>query len=217
MLRLVKGTYFVIAFFVCLLIILKSIEYFSPDFEQGFLIGKSGIFPVYKFFLYGHIVGAPIALLTGILQFLLRKSKLHRTIGLTYIISILLLAAPGGLGMSFYAIGGTISTVNFLLLSILWLLYTTLAFYYAKQKNYVKHRAMMTRSFILTNSAILIRLFSYINHELLLFELELGYIIISWISWLPALLTYEIVQIKKRLTDDIAHTSTEVFDIEVQN
>lgn len=205
--RLVKGIYFVTAFLICLLIILKSIEYFSPNFDQGFLIGKSGIFPFYKIFLYSHILGAPSAFLAGLFQFSFRKSKLHRTIGLVYVASILLLAAPGGLGMSFYAIGGMLNSINFLLMSLLWLLTTSMAFYYAKQKVYEKHRAMMTRSFILTNSAILIRLFSYINHELLLFELELGYIIISWISWLPALLTYELVQIKKRLTNEIAYAS----------
>ena len=208
MLLLAKRIYFVFALLVCLLIILKSIEYFSPNFEEGFLIGKSGIFPIYKLFLYGHIIGAPIALLTGLFQFSYRNSGLHRRIGLIYIFSILFLAGPGGLGMSFYALGGTVNIINFLLLSSLWLLTTYLAFYHAKQKNFEKHRSMMIRSFILTNSAVLIRLFSYINHELLIWELETGYVIISWISWLPALLIYELVQMKKRLTNDIAHTST---------
>jgi uncharacterized membrane protein len=208
MLLLVKRIYFVFALLICILIILKSIEYYSANFEKGFLIGKSGIFPVYKFFLYGHIVGAPIALLSGLFQFSFRKSNFHRSIGLIYIASILLLAGPGGLGMSFYVIGGTINTINFLLMALLWLLTTSLAFYYAKQKSYEKHRSMMTRSFILTNSAILIRLFSYINHEFLIFDLELGYVIISWISWLPALLTYELMQIKNlKPTNDKVHAS----------
>ncbi|MEQ8906814.1 DUF2306 domain-containing protein [Ekhidna sp.] len=202
MLLLVKRIYFVFALFVCLLIIQKSLEYYIPNFEVGFLIGKSSIFPIYKLFLYSHIIGAPIALLTGLFQFSYRKSNLHRRVGLIYVSSILLLAGPGGLGMSFYALGGTLNIINFLLLSTLWLITTFLAFYYAKQKDYEKHRSMMIRSFILTNSAILIRLFSYINHELLIFEIEIGYIIISWISWLPALLTYELVQMKKRLTSD---------------
>jgi hypothetical protein len=93
-------------------------------------------------------------------------------------------------------------------MALLWLLTTSLAFYYAKQKSYEKHRSMMTRSFILTNSAILIRLFSYINHEFLIFDLELGYVIISWISWLPALLTYELMQIKNlKPTNDKVHAS----------
>lgn len=208
MLLLVKRIYFVFALLVCLLIILKSIEYYTPNFEEGFLIGKSGIFPVYKLFLYGHIIGAPIALLAGLFQFSYRNSSQHRKVGLIYVTSILLLAGPGGFGLSFYALGGTVNIINFLLLSFLWLLTTFLAFYHAKQKDFEKHRSMMIRSFILTNSAVLIRLFSYINHELLIWELETSYVIISWISWLPALLTYELVQMKRRLTNDIAHTST---------
>ena len=56
MLRLVKRVYFVFALLICMLIILKSIEYYSPNFEKGFLVGKTGIYPVYKLFLYSHII-----------------------------------------------------------------------------------------------------------------------------------------------------------------
>jgi hypothetical protein len=195
MLRLVRTIYFAFALIICLLIILKSIDYYSPNFEKGFLIGKSTIFSFYKLFLYPHIIGAPIALLAGLFQFSFKNSIHHRRIGLVYIGSILLLAGPGALGMSLFAIGGAINIINFILMSLLWLLTTYLAFYYAKQKEFEKHRSMMIRSFILTNSAILIRIFSYINHEFLVFELELGYVIISWISWLPALLIYEFLEI----------------------
>ncbi|MEL7147749.1 MAG: DUF2306 domain-containing protein [Bacteroidota bacterium] len=198
MLRLVKRGYFVIALVIGLLIFLKSVDYYSPNFEKGFLIGKSEIFPFYKILLYSHIIGAPIALMTGLFQFTFQQSRQHRKMGLLYVISVLFLAGPGGLGMSFFALGGLINTLNFLLLSILWILTTFLAFYYAKRKDYAKHRSMMIRSFILTNSAILIRLFSYINHQLLIFEPETGYTVISWLSWLPTLLIYEILQIKKR-------------------
>ena len=197
-LLLVKRAYYVFALLVGLLIILKSTEYYTPNFEKGFLIGKSAVFPTYQIFLYSHIIGAPVALLTGLFQFSFKNSIIHQKIGLIYVVSILTLAGPGGFGMSFFALGGTASVINFLLLSTLWMLTTVLAFFYARQRSIEKHRTMMVRSFILTNSAVLIRLFSYLNHQFQILDLETGYVVIAWLSWLPGLLIYEVSLMKKR-------------------
>ncbi len=199
MLRLVKGFYLLIALLIGIMIVMKSIDYFTPDFNQGFLMGKSEIFSLYKPFLYAHIIGAPIAFLTGLFQFTFNKSNIHKPVGIVYVASILLMAGPGGLLMSFYALGGIVSIVNFLILSLLWLIFTGLAFYYALEKKFVQHRSMMIRSFILTNSAILIRILSFANHQLEVVGTELSYIIISWVSWLPSLLAYEVWRIWKKL------------------
>lgn len=181
-----------------IMIMVKSFDYFIPDFNRGFLIGKEAIFPYYKIFLYSHIIGSPIALFAGITQFTLTKTKFHQFIGKIYVSSIIFLAAPGALIMSFFSIGGTPSVLNFLLMSILWILFTSMAYKYALLGEIEKHKSMMIRSLILTNSAIFIRLLSYINHHFLLVELELGYIMISWLSWLPVLTAYELKLIKNR-------------------
>jgi hypothetical protein len=49
----------------------------------------------------------------------------------------------------------------------------------------------MTRSFILANSAILLRLFAFISNHYLDADPVNAYIVISWLSWLPGVLIYE--------------------------
>lgn len=199
MLLLVKRFYFLLALIIGLLIVLSSVDYLYPDFAKGFLIGKSEIFSFYRFALYAHIIGAPVALFTGLYQFLFTRSKVHPILGKIYVGTILILAAPSGFFMAFYAIGGAISTFNFILMSVLWFGFTLSAYRHIKKGKVIQHQQFMTRSFILTNSAILIRLFSFINNHYELTDITTGYILISWLSWLPWLLIYECRLIIKKL------------------
>jgi uncharacterized membrane protein len=190
-LRLVKGVYFVIAVIFGLLIIVKSLDYFCPDFSQGFLSDKGLVFYSYKYFLYAHIIASPIAFFVGIFQLAFSRTKAHRVLGWIYVCSIIFFAAPGGFYMAFYAIGGDISTINFTVMAIFWAYFTLKAFLKIKAGDILQHRQFMNRSFILTNSAILIRLFSFVNNHYGLMDVTTGYILISWLSWLPWLLIYE--------------------------
>ncbi len=198
-LQLVKKTYFVIALIFGILIVVKSKDYLFPNFNYGFLVGKKNIFFFYKFFLYAHIIGAPIALFTGLIQFTFKNSKLHPAFGKAYILSVLILAAPSGLIMSFYAKGGFLGILNFLILSILWWIFSYKAYTFIKNGNVKRHKEMMIRSFILANSAVGLRLLGFINHEFQLFNIDYAYLIISWFSWLPAYIFYEILLIKKKI------------------
>lgn len=193
-----KYLYFLLAFLVTVFIMIKSIDYLYPDFTRGFLIGKNAIFPVYRFFLYAHILGAPLAMLMGLYQFSFTRSKIHALIGKIYIISILALAAPGGFYMGFYAIGGWPSIINFTVLAILWWWFTFKAYQLARHRHWERHRRFMIRSFILTNSAILIRLLSFIHNQLQLIDLTTAYILIGWLSWLPGLMFFEFYLASKR-------------------
>jgi hypothetical protein len=56
----------------------------------------------------------------------------------------------------------------------------------------------MTRSFILANSAILLRLFSFFTNSFLSIDPVSAYIIIAWLSWLPWLLIYECVRLGRK-------------------
>jgi len=191
--RLVKLFYFAIAFLIALLIVAKSVDYFSPDFSKGFLIGKENIFSFYKFFLYAHILFSPVALISGLFQFSFQRSNLHRFMGKIYVVSVLGFASPSGLFMSFFSIGGISSVINFFLLSLLWFLFTLKAYQFIKTGNTIEHKKFMIRSFILANSAVLLRLFSYINNHYKLIDVVTGYNIIVWISWLPILLLFELL------------------------
>lgn len=177
------------------MITLKATTFLDPVFAAGFLSDKQAIFNTYKWPLYLHAFSAPLALLLGIIQFSTKPKKLHKWLGKVYVIAILLFAAPSGFYMAFYAIGGWVSSFSFWLLSILWWWFTFKAFQLAKAKNFKAHKRFMTRSFILTNSAITLRILSFINIKFFHFDLESTYILISWLSWLPILLVYEIINL----------------------
>lgn len=193
----VKITYLLLAFLTAVLIIIKSIGYLNPNFTKGFLSDKEKIFFLYRPFLYAHMFFAPIALITGLFQFSFRKSKIHRVVGKIYVTSILGFAAPSALFMAFFAIGGITSVINFILLSILWFWFTLKAFQLIRIGNIDEHKTFMTRSFILTNSAVLLRIFSYFNHHFNFVDVITGYNIIVWISWLPGLLIFEMINRSK--------------------
>lgn len=200
--RGLKFLYVSLGISICALIILKSFDYFDPDFTKGFLLGKEQIFPFYKYFLFAHIIASPIAFLTGMIQFILPKRGSHKYIGYIYISSIVFFGAPSGLGMSFFAIGGLASAINFALMAVFWTYFSVQALLLIRAGNIQQHREFMIRSFILTNSAILIRLFSFINNYYEIADPMTGYIIISWISWLPWLIIYEL-QLRFKTVKDL--------------
>lgn len=189
---LVKNTYFLIAFLISLSIIYLSINYFHPDFSKGYLIGKEAIFPFFKYFLFVHIIAAPIVYISGLIQFIFTKDKGHRLIGKIYIISVLFLAAPSGFLMSFFSIGGVFGILNFCVLSVLWFYVTYKSYKSILLGDFKLHKEFIIRSFVLANSAILLRLFSYFNNNYNLLEITNSYVVIAWLSWLPWLVVYEL-------------------------
>ena len=190
--RLAKGIYLLIAAIIGLLIIVKSTDYITPDFNSGFLVDKQSQFFIYKYFLYAHIIGAPIALFAGAFQILRPYSIYHGKGGKLYFYTVVFLAAPGGFYMAFYAIGGMWSIISFLLLSTLWFVFTIQGLLKVRNGQIQLHKSFMTRSFILANSAILIRLLIFFNHKLDIMPPVEAYVWISWLSWLPALIIYEV-------------------------
>lgn len=195
---LAKYSYFFIAFIICLSIVFLSKNYFTPNFSKGYLIGKQLIFPYFKFALYPHIISAPIIFILGLFQQIKPKSKYHKTIGKFYIILVLFIGAPSGLFMSFFAIGGYFAISNFMILSFLWFYVTFKSYREVIKGDITLHKQFITRSFILTNSAILLRLFSYLNNHYNLLDTINSYVIIAWISWLPWLLIYELYIISRK-------------------
>ncbi len=188
-----KAVYFTIAFIIGCMVVFKSIDYIHPDFSHGFLSDKRDFFDQwYKYFLYLHIVFAPLTIFSGILQFSLnRKTKLHKLTGYIYIFSVAF-AAFSGFFMSFKSLGGIAGDLSFLMLSILWIIFTYKAFALIKKGEIENHKMYMTRSFILANSAILLRLFSFITNTCLNVNPVSAYVVDAWLSWLPWLIIFEV-------------------------
>lgn len=142
-----------------------------------------------------HVFSSLFALLAGFTQFskwLLRnRPKLHRALGYTYVINVLMITGPAGLLMSFYANGGISSRIAFVLLSVLWIAFTGIALYKAVKKQFKAHRIFMIRSYALTLSAVTLRVWKVLFANFTDIPPMDRYRIIAWLGWTLNLLLAE--------------------------
>ncbi len=141
-----------------------------------------------------HISAAPVALLLGAVQFFPRLRGMfptaHVWIGRTYFAAILL-AGVAGLVLAMGATERPMAVLGFVLLSGLWIVFTTRAVRHAIRGEVAAHRRWMTRSFALTFAAVTLR----VEIPLLM---VLGYEnyaqmspVLAWACWVPNLLLAE--------------------------
>lgn len=134
-----------------------------------------------------HVFSSLFALLAGFSQFskklLQKKPALHRAFGYSYVINILMITGPAGLLMSFYANGGISSRIAFVLLSVLWIGCTALAFFKATKKDFVAHRKYMIYSYALTLSAVTLRIWKVLLANFTAIPPMDRYRIIAWLGW----------------------------------
>lgn len=185
-------------FFVLMLQI--TLRYIPLDTQVAFLQIKQTEVEGIKAYLpifYVHVYTAIFALLAGFTQFnnalLAKYKKLHSTIGYLYFISVVFLAAPSGIFIGYYANGGLYAQISFILLGILWLIFTVKAIEFIKNGDIKKHRQFMLRSFALAFSAITLRLWKVILVYLFHPAPMDVYQIIAWLGWIPNLLIVEYI------------------------
>ncbi|MCQ9641306.1 DUF2306 domain-containing protein [Chryseobacterium sp. WG14] len=158
--------------------------------------------PEYLVFFYIHVYTSIFLLFTGFLA-ILRKDfgirNFHRNIGKVYIFLILILAAPSGIYMGFFANGGYLSKISFVILGSLWSVSTYKAYQFAKQKKFKEHKQWMWRSFALTLSAITLRMWKVIIVYLFHPNPMDVYQIIAWLGWIPNILLIEYLITKKQI------------------
>lgn len=144
-----------------------------------------------------HVFSSLLALLAGFTQFskwlLKNKPRLHRAMGYSYVLNILMVTGPAGLLMSFYANGGISSRIAFVLLSVLWIAFTAIALYKAIKKNFKAHRIFMIRSYALTLSAITLRIWKVLLANYTDLPPMDRYRIIAWLGWVLNLLLTECI------------------------
>lgn len=188
--------FIVLAFFLVLMLRI-TIPYFAFEDDIGFLRIKQWIIhnEIWKTAFYIHVITSCVCLAAGFTQFsssfLARLPKVHRAIGWTYIITVLLLSGPSGFIMSLYANGGVLSQLAFTTLSLLWMFFTLKAFLYAKVGNFTDHRKFMIRSYALTLSAITLRAWKFAIALALRPHPMDVYMIVAWLGWVPNLLLAE--------------------------
>ena len=176
-------------FYFFILMFRITIRYIPYNLDVGFLIIKQDYIHIkhwrYAFFI--HVYTSLFVLLAGATQFstyLLQKNKkLHRFFGYVYSINILFITGPAALIMSFYANGGITSKIAFILLSFLWLYFTSVALIKAKNKDYKAHQRFMIRSYALTLSAITLRIWKFLIMNYVEIPPMDVYRIVAWLGW----------------------------------
>lgn len=191
--------------FLTFLMLKITLSYFPISTKVGFLRIKQWVYREYpgaisKFWLtafYIHVITSMFVLIAGFTQFSkkLYKYKIHRKFGKLYVLVVVFLSGPTGLIMGYFANGGIYSQVAFILLSILWILSTFLAFRYAVLRKFEKHRYLMIISYSLTLSALTLRAWKYLFtaiYDLEMKPMEL-YRMVAWLGWVPNLIVALII------------------------
>ena len=176
-------------------IVLRSAFYLHPNFDQGFLLGKAEVWPWYRWGLLAHAVAAPVALLVGLAQWRLPKSRAwHARLGKVYGLSVLAFAVPGALVLLPEALGGLAGQVGFTLLILAWALTTALGW---RRQGYPSHGRWMLRSYLLCCSAVLLRLLGFAAAKAGFPPTQITYAVLVWLSWLPGWLLLELIWWKR--------------------
>lgn len=179
-------------------LIITSYQYTNLIPNFGFLETKQFIAYSlhWRISFYIHVFTSSLLLICGAVQFIpfiIRKyTHIHRISGYIYSIVVLFFSGPSAFIMSYYANGGAAAQCSFLLVSTIWYLSTVYALVAVKQNKYMLHASFMLRSFLLSCSALTLRLYamilSYLHTDIAPRE---KYILIAWLSWVPNLLIAE--------------------------
>lgn len=138
---------------------------------------------------YAHVIFGPVAMVLAPFQFRAelrdRRPRLHRWIGRSYALAILI-AGIGGAAMALGTRAGPVAATGFGILALLWLGTTAQGVRLAIQRRFDLHRRWMLRSAALTFAAVTLRL------ELPLLvaagvPFEQAYAFVAWACWIPNL------------------------------
>ncbi len=185
-------------FFFSLLLIYNTIPYFSFSTDFSFIQERVILFikPAYRISFYVHIFAGMCCIGTALFQFsgyILKKRKaIHIWSGRLYVMVVLLLGAPTGLYMSFFAKGSGAEKGLFMFMALAWFFFTLKGFTAILQKKVLAHKAWMIRSYAMALTAVTFRVY-YIILYLLDVELTKNYEISLWISVVGNLLAAELV------------------------
>lgn len=172
-----------------LFMLVTLLQYTRLDDHTGFLQYKQDWLgdPVWKSAFYIHVFTCFFCLFAGLTQFskevMRRQKKTHRLLGKIYVFNILFINVPAGMILAVNANGGLLSKIAFSLLGILWCYFTSMAWIYARRKQFVRHRHFMIRSYALTLSALTLRLWKPVLMNLTTLDTYTIYQIDAWLGF----------------------------------
>jgi uncharacterized membrane protein len=177
--------------------LLTIAQYTSFKVDVGFLRFKQQYLhiKIWRIAFYTHVFTSILCLCAGFTQFsnyvLKYHKKLHRFIGKMYAYNILAINFPAGIIMAFYANGQLPSKIAFIILDILWLIFTYKAIVAIKAQDIKTHKRFMIRSYALTCSAITLRVWKMILSHSFNIDPQILYMIDAWMGFVPNLLFAE--------------------------
>ncbi len=133
-------------------------------------------------------------IMASLLQFstyiLKKRRKIHVWSGKIYVFVVLIIGAPTGLYMSFFAKGSTWERALFLFMAIFWFVTTWWGLKTIKEKNVLAHKLWMIRSYAMAMTAVTFRIYHVVFYVLNLDHLK-NYEISLWISVVGNILVAE--------------------------
>jgi uncharacterized membrane protein len=177
-------------FLLAVLLFVVASRYLTMD-PGVYFPEQKDVYIAHTAFLLMHIIGSMLAILIGPFQFLqkVRTGRwliLHRWLGRIYLLGILL-GGIGGLYMAQLAYGGVITRLGFTALAVFWLSSGFMAYRSIRNKQIETHRKWMTVNYALTFAGVTLRLWQVI-FGISGLDFLTGYIIVSWLCWVPNLL-----------------------------
>ncbi|HEX5446392.1 MAG TPA: DUF2306 domain-containing protein [Pirellulales bacterium] len=199
---------------VTLAVSLGYVNYLPPNFRADFLHGREDYFyGGYQGAFYTHIAAGPVALVVGTLLVSERLQRRfpasHRVLGRVQVANVLLLVAPSGLWMSYYAAAGAVAAVAFASLAVATGACAALGFRSAVQRRFAAHRRWMWRCYLLLCSAVVLRL---VVGLATVCQFAPGWFdpLVSWACWLAPLVGYELLSHWRRRTGQLSPPAIEM-------
>ncbi len=181
-------------------IVLTYGDYFPPNSRSDFLLGRGGyFFGPYQWAFYAHILSGPFALIAGLVlmsdALRRRYPAWHRNLGRAEVACVLLLVAPSGLWMAWYAATGAVAAAGFATLAVATAFCAAAGWRAAVQRRFDRHRRWMQRCFVLLSSAVVLRVMGGLAEVL---GVEGTYPYAAWLCWLLPLLALELLRLNQR-------------------
>src|SRR5215213_7515852 len=170
-----------------LLLIYNTLPYFSFSKDFDFIKERSFLFRnnIYNACFYTHIFAGMFCIGAALVQFsryiLKKKKAIHVWSGRIYVFVVLVLGAPTGLYMSFFAKGSFWERALFLFMAFFWFFTTLSGLSTILKKNVLAHKTWMTRSYAMAMTAVTFRLYHIIFY-LLDWDHLANYELSLWIS-----------------------------------
>jgi uncharacterized membrane protein len=177
--------------------LLITLQYIPFHDDAAFLQIKTDYLDIrhWKVAFIIHVFSSMFVLVAGFTQFspwfLKKKPIAHRYIGRLYVFVVLFVTGPASFIMALYANGGISSRIAFTILSVLWMLFTALAWRKVVQKKFRQHKEFMLRSYALTFSAITLRCWKWILVYLFHPRPMDVYMLVAWLGFIPNLIFIE--------------------------